>query len=258
MSQEQLEIMAYCVIWLFMWDDEIDSECSSMGNKFDEAQRYRQTTLDYVEMALGLGNSEEMVSPNILITSITDITASISASNEECRRQLFREIKLFVQATMIEQQQRLQDCLPELQDYLEWRMGTSAVGVLVVLHSILVQDSMENFPRVDMEELMLQTNMMISITNDILSLKKELAAGTPDSLIPILWQQKKDLQTAINEAYELLKQCRLRFDKAEWALLSHPGNLPHLSRNRYIQMCKTNCTGNLNWRWVKLSLLGWC
>lgn len=248
LNREQLQVMAFCIIWLFLWDDEIDSESSNLGTEFETAQCYRNKTLDFVATALGLADTPSALCTSVLITSISDVTASIAGSEKRLRRRFFQEMEYFVHATEIEQKRRLENKLPQLEEYLDCRMGTSGVGVCVVLHNILVGELMDDASRTEMDEMMLQTNMMISITNDILSLKKELAAGTPDSIIPILWQQSGSLQMAVDKAYKLLKEARSLFDASEQRLFSNLPGFPLSRKKQYAEMCKTNCTGNVNWR----------
>lgn len=248
LNRDQLQVMAFFIIWLFLWDDEIDSECSNLGNEFDTAQSYRQKTLEFIASNLGLASTPSAACTSVLITSISDVTVSIAGSEERMRRRFFQEMEYFVHATEIEQKRRLKNQLPQLEEYIDCRMGTSGVGVCVMLHNILVEEPMDCSSRLEMDEMMHQINVMISITNDILSLKKELAAGTPDSIIPILWQQSGNLQEAVNKACEMLKEARSLFDESECRMFSDLLDLPLSSKKRYAEMCKTNCTGNVNWR----------
>lgn len=51
---ERSSIAAYLVIWLFLWDDEIDESSGSLTNDMDNAQAYRARTSEFVEQCLGL------------------------------------------------------------------------------------------------------------------------------------------------------------------------------------------------------------
>lgn len=248
LTREQLRLMAYCIIWLFMWDDEIDSEQSNLGHELSTAHSYRQRTLDFITTSLGLADAASEACNNVLITSVADVLAPIVSAEKGQRKRFLEEIEFFIHATETEQMRRLENRLPRLDEYISCRMGTSAVGVCVVLHNILVEEPMVDSNRQVMDEMMLQTNMMISITNDILSLKKELAAGTPDSVIPILWQRSRRLQEAVSDACGILKLAKSRFDEAERRLFSTFPDLSIFRKRQYAEMCKTNCTGNVTWR----------
>jgi len=100
----------------------------------------------------------------------------------------------------------------------------------------------------DLELLTDLTNVFISVTNDVLSVKKELAVGAPDSTIPILWLESRDLTAAVDKVVRMLKTSRSLFDETEQRLLGicrmHGGNL---FVERYIAAMKSMNSGNVAW-----------
>ena len=63
-----LYVMACFAIWLFLWDDEIGESTGSLEGDSSGAQRYRSTTLAFVEQSLDLcdhGLAEDKVHPLI-------------------------------------------------------------------------------------------------------------------------------------------------------------------------------------------------
>ena len=53
---ERASIAAFLIIWLFLWDDEIDDAAGSLTNNFEDSQSFRDETTRYVEQCLGLKN----------------------------------------------------------------------------------------------------------------------------------------------------------------------------------------------------------
>jgi hypothetical protein len=51
---KQLKILAFLVIWLFTWDDELDEPSGSFADDFEAAQRYRAETARFVRYCLGV------------------------------------------------------------------------------------------------------------------------------------------------------------------------------------------------------------
>lgn len=51
---EELRILAFLSIWLFIWDDEIDESAGSLNNDYDAAQRFRRETVLFLEQCLDL------------------------------------------------------------------------------------------------------------------------------------------------------------------------------------------------------------
>lgn len=254
-SLEVLQIMVQTVVWLFLWDDEIDCHDSRYGNDFDPAQTYREYTLAFVAQSLGLSTSPiEMNehhpdhSTNFLITSFQSIADAIAHRDEAHRTRLYHEIEYFIRATETEQQQRLHADLASVEEYMKYRMGTSAVYVLFALLEMPVGLLKDTTVSSEMRKIESEANVIISISNDMFSLKKELAAGTPDSLIPILWQSNKSLSDAMATAMEMLYEARERFDEAETRLRRACPSSSMSDIEQFLTIAKTNCTGNIFWR----------
>lgn len=77
-SAENLRIMTFMSIWLFLWDDEIDTGVSDLATNYLEAQAYRVETLSFVRYSLRIETTEPSALPsNILIRSFEDIGARL-------------------------------------------------------------------------------------------------------------------------------------------------------------------------------------
>ncbi|KAI9779304.1 MAG: hypothetical protein M1816_003617 [Peltula sp. TS41687] len=102
----------------------------------------------------------------------------------------------------------------------------------------------------DMRALWDQINVIISTTNDILSIKKEIAQEQVDTLIPLLYLRHGSIQGAVDDAMEILHSSVEAFDSTSQRLLArhHQDEVVHNKLQKFIDGCKYACTGNLNWR----------
>lgn len=79
--------IVYWIIWLFVWDDEIDLEENVVGNDFSAAQIFRHQTFKFIEYSLGFGDRSkgEPESPNIIISSFRELGARLREQYNESK-----------------------------------------------------------------------------------------------------------------------------------------------------------------------------
>ncbi|KAL1863912.1 hypothetical protein Daus18300_008061 [Diaporthe australafricana] len=224
------------------------------------AQSYRSHTLHFVGVSLGLlpVPSPNHGPGNRIVESFNVIGSGLSASYDIHQRQrFFDEIARFMDASEVEQKCRLQDRIFTLKEYWSVRMGTSAVYI----GSAACEFSMgcgsplptEVMRCNEMQAVWDETNIIISITNDLLSLRKEMKLGCIDSIIPLTFASTRDIQKAVDESIAALKASKERFDEAARKLLSDDGPCNKISPQskeqlaRFIQVQRSNCVGNLIW-----------
>ncbi|OOF90466.1 hypothetical protein ASPCADRAFT_59295 [Aspergillus carbonarius ITEM 5010] len=132
---EQLRVATYLSLWLFMWDDELDSDVGSLAGDFDMAQEYRAETLAFVRNRLGLDNSKILnVSSNEVINSFDFIGDALRESCSKEQRQTFlEEVQFFMETSEIEQRLRLGENLVMVDEYSRYRLGTGAVRVVLAI-----------------------------------------------------------------------------------------------------------------------------
>ncbi|PNP54756.1 hypothetical protein THARTR1_04961 [Trichoderma harzianum] len=175
-------------------------------------------------------------------------------SRVEQRKRFLREMEFFIRKSQLEQKSRLDGCILSLDEYWDIRMGTSAVGVIMAVNEFSaranISDIIMDHP--DMRTIWDESNINVSIVNDLLSLKKEISKGAIDSLIPILCANTETPQSAIGHALKSLKESIARFDTTAWKLLNTIDTVSpdKLSTYEFIQDCRFNCSGNLYWRFV--------
>ncbi|PVI05614.1 terpenoid synthase [Periconia macrospinosa] len=263
---EALYTAAWLSIWLFVWDDETDSaEFSDIVYDFDRACDFRTETLRFIRESLRLpdnSDSRDCPSPsdstaslgpeNIFIYNFEDVGRAVSEfENGRLAAKFYDELEVFVKMTELEQKVHLSGELPTVSEYLERRMGSSGVHVCLVLteyaYQIEIPDAV--YHETEMKVLWHETNMNISVCNDILSAKKELQVGQTDSLIPLLAVELGSVQSALDVASKMLQDSVIAIDAAADALLARHARDTALCANlqKFIDGCKYACTANLNW-----------
>ncbi|KAJ2983082.1 hypothetical protein NQ176_g946 [Zarea fungicola] len=239
------------VLWLFIWDDEIDAEGGHLAGDFQAAQDFRQTTINFVEHCLGLTNSYCPTPSNQILQFFKRIGDAVCHSYDEGKALLFSEIKFFIECSELEQSRRLSPDLPTIAEYQETRMGTSAVNITTFFNEYACNITL---PVAVLEEPLMKiiwdkTNTIIWAVNDIVSLNKEVAQNTVDSMVPLLYTEFGSMKTALAMIVGLVEEAVESFDRAATALLgkySDDGTIAD-KLTLYIDACRQNCTGNLYW-----------
>ncbi|KAM3072435.1 hypothetical protein ACMFMG_009236 [Clarireedia jacksonii] len=251
-SEGSLRIVAYLAIWLFVWDDELDSEIGPLANDFSRGQAFRSDTIRYVTHCLGLESQDLGDEPtNNIIRSFKVIGDAIChAYTDAQRRILLEQMVFFMDCSEIEQRVRLSDELPTIGQYWDCRMGTSAVGVTLAVNEF-ANGCDESTMMIDekMKILWDCANEIIWLVNDILSIKKELDQNTVDSLVPLLFRHTGSAQAAIDSAVASVTAAVKGFDRIAAELLQQYQyeQETHAALQRFINACRYNCTGNLAW-----------
>ncbi|KAI8290719.1 Presilphiperfolan-8-beta-ol synthase [Colletotrichum sp. SAR11_57] len=137
--------------------------------------------------------------------------------------------------------------LPSVEEYVETRMGTSAVNVTSFFNEVSLPIKVLTDPY--MKVVWDKTNIIIWATNDLLSLKKEVGQQTVDSIVPLLFREFGSLDLAVSMVVETIEKAVEDFDYAAYILTERYSGDESLIGNlkTYINACRLNCTGNLNW-----------
>ncbi|RYC56222.1 hypothetical protein CHU98_g9982 [Xylaria longipes] len=193
---EALLTATYMSIFLFIWDDEIDAkEFSSIAADYDAAASFRAQTVAYLKASLSAvpGTDLSSVSTNPIITSFKPVGNAIVKSCDKDQVQGFRDELLFF-IRMCEEEQKIfaAPCLPAVEDYMQRRMGSSAVRVFFAI-----------------------TEYACGIT-----LPKEAHSQVVDSLIPLLMVELGSAQAAIEHAEGIIRSSIRRFDLAVERILA--------------------------------------
>ncbi|KAK7743371.1 hypothetical protein SLS62_010645 [Diatrype stigma] len=142
--------------------------------------------------------------------------------------------------------------VPTLEEYWAFRLGISAVYVSCAAGEFSMST---HLPAVvvsskHMDVIWRETNVIISVTNDLVSLKKEMRLDCIDSIVPLTSALINHIQEAISKSPVALKCLKDRFDQAENSLLSqHLGDEKTRQKvEEFIEVQRSNCVGNLIWR----------
>lgn len=275
-SVEVLKVLACYMIWTFIWDDEIDSDHGSLGSDKEGSKQYRAITLQYMQEELSLipksGRSEPLTT-NILITSFDVIINAVSHISRRQRERLYTEVEYWINTTEIEQYRRNTESeMRPFNEYMPLRMGTCGYRPCAILYDILTGSCFDSIAPTcsvpvsytplsippptalndtdkALETMVVQTTLIIGITNDIFSARKEIADGAPDNSIPSLWLASRNLTTAVSTAADILKVAVAEFEAAERQVRGNcaVNSLETIAMLVFIESLKTNVTGHGEW-----------
>ncbi|KAJ5612617.1 terpenoid synthase [Penicillium lagena] len=252
-SYEGLLIATYLSLWLFMWDDELDSDVGSLAGDFELGQEYRAETLDFVRSRLGLDESKTLwQSSNEVINSFDVIGDALRESCSRDQRERFlHEFRFFMDKSETEQALRLKEDLVTVDEFSRYRLGTSAVRVVLAINEFCngthLPPEVTDDPEFD--KLWDLTNVNICNVNDLLSVKKEIAQGSAESLVPILFAELGSAQKAVDQVMHTIRLTIKEFDISAKRLRMRHSNNREVAQmlDSFILGCKYYCTGNLSW-----------
>ena len=168
------------------------------------------------------------------------------------RKRFLGEVARFLQKSQKEQELRLANRVPTLAEYWDYRLGSSAVFISLAVDEYSSRSCLK--PRVYdspyMQAIWTEMNVIISLMNDLISIKKELLQDNIESYIPLACASGKGVQDAIADAVRQLELSKQRFDEAEVDLIQYckQNSLLSFELTDFIEVCKSNCVGNILWR----------
>ncbi|KAI1320497.1 isoprenoid synthase domain-containing protein [Xylariaceae sp. FL0255] len=222
------------------------------------ATAFGRITKDFVIQALSKGQADKIssITQNRIITCFKPVGDAVSiAYNTTQLQKLMDELIFFIDMCQEEHKFQMTQRLPSVEEYQRKRMGSSATRVCLAMTDYAYGDIMPEDIIKDesMKIIWHETNMIISVVNDILSIKKAIAQSQADPLIPLLSHKLGSVQAALDEAARLVSQSIQRFEVAESKLLTFyaKGSLSmYTMLTNHITACKLACTANLNWSLV--------
>ncbi|KAF2501934.1 terpenoid synthase, partial [Lophium mytilinum] len=249
----QLRIVTYLVVWLFIWDDEIDLSDGTMWNAFSAAQLYRDQTLSYVRYTLGIDATRPLVT-NHIILMFAPIGEAVRERYSLAQRMMFyNEIRYFMEMSEREQRLRLAGPIPNLEEFWRYRLGSSAVTVCLALNEFsweAMDLPLEFYADDDVKSIFRYTNTIISATNDLVSIKKEVKRDAIDSLIPIIYSHVGDVQIAVAEVIAFIAAEIGNLDDAAENLVMRYASADDKTQAQvrdFVDGCKHYSTGNFIW-----------
>ncbi|KAK1541811.1 hypothetical protein CPAR01_05198 [Colletotrichum paranaense] len=252
---EQIQTLALYIIWLFCWDDAIDQQGSDdLSNDLLRAKTRHDNTIVVLEHVLGLGfDNGSLIEYDHANTELKAIGAQLQKAYTREQRQTFMtQMKRYMNNCHKEQAMRLQGDLPDLQAYSELRHGTAAVWTLCALIEYGLAENMPEHIRYmkEVQTIWEETSRGIWITNDILSLKKEIPhdAAKAESVVnavPILMGEGKSLQQAVDALLTELQDSVAIFELAASILEEAAGEKNRDIIREYCDACRCMVTGSV-------------
>ncbi|KAI2999543.1 hypothetical protein CBS147346_7554 [Aspergillus niger] len=131
-SFRKLRVLAFLVVWLIVWDDELDGASQFTAYDLNMGQRFRDETRRFVKASLGLESEDpNNVTENAIIRGFSPIADFIREEyDEEHRLTLTEEINFVIHMSKVEQENRLGMDIPSADQYLAYRLGTNLMGVI--------------------------------------------------------------------------------------------------------------------------------
>ena len=220
----ELEALGLFTVWLVCWDDEVDTNEGDLAKDYEREGAWRQTTLQIAKASLGLDGSEEKSEDED--QNIDALNAILQDFGQRLvtagylpiqRERYWRELSFYVESCGKEQSLQLAEEIPLFEDYMEIRLGTVGGGILCSLVEYAHQQALppailQSRHGMAMSKL---AGVILSLLNDLLSMKKEIATGCVINAVTSLMRRNDNtLDMAVDELYEEMRQAVGNFDKA--------------------------------------------
>ncbi|KAI1379567.1 terpenoid synthase [Hypoxylon crocopeplum] len=249
-SKDQYRTLVDLIIWFGYWDDRIEK----LTPDPNAAEGLRTATKALVRQSIGLASpgEENAAISNPLILSFKDIASELCTMyDEEQRRILLGHFDQYIDSTVLEAEADRSEKLPSLKRYWEVRILTSGMGTLLSFTEFAVQAKLppQLVRSAAYETLWVTTIVINSIVNDLVSLKKEMKAGSVLSSVAILYHQVDNLDAAVQMSLAHLRILVDEFDRTANTILSkcplNPDEADSVSK--VVDALRMVNTGNLDW-----------
>ena len=198
-APETLQIVTDWSTWLFLLDDQ----CDEAGLGHDPEQLARLHT-QFLAVLQGISPDKDS---GPLVYGLWDLHTRILAHAPEGWQARFcRSVREYFTANVWEATNRRQRHIPDADSYCAMRLFTSAVYPCLLLIELTegLHLPSEVYDHPDVQHLSKMANNVISWSNDIVSLEKELRQGDVHNLALILsHEQNLSLQTAVDRVSAL-------------------------------------------------------
>ncbi|KAK2004126.1 terpenoid synthase [Colletotrichum falcatum] len=251
---DRVQTLARYIIWLFCWDDAIDQQgTSDLSNDLLRAKAHRENTIRVLEHVLGLSpefdSDMELVQADYELKVIGD---ELKKDYTQEQRQVFmNQLRRYIGNCHKEQSMRLQGTLPGIESYSELRHGTAAVWTLCALVEFGLSENIPEHIRYmqQVQTIWSETSRAVWITNDILSLRKEIPKEGGESVvnaIPIMMKHEgKCPQQAVDALLAELASSVAAFEAAAVVLEEAAGKGESELVKTYCDACRCMVTGSI-------------
>ncbi|KAI0513126.1 isoprenoid synthase domain-containing protein [Xylaria bambusicola] len=253
---------AYTVLWIFVWDDEVDT-----GGLADEslAQEYYQNSIAYARYILGLdehfhttnGDANVVIPPHTNMTLFVDFGSVLREKTDiQQRQRFFDNLKDFKEQVGVEHSYRISGSMPSLSDYMVIRMGSVGCTPQIALTDFMLRIRLpESVMGCDaMTALWGQTTRICIVLNDLYSAQKEMAQGSLLNIVPIIFHDIKDtgqkcLSMISQELDRILRDAMEKFELAARELEYMAPRRSQLNEDilKFVKWCRYYVMACLHW-----------
>ncbi|KAH6983187.1 isoprenoid synthase domain-containing protein [Ilyonectria sp. MPI-CAGE-AT-0026] len=275
-----LQTAALFVLWIFVWDDEIDTGESAYSTDLNLARTYRQQSLDFARWCLDqqesnlppilakfpvvsriykgflrffcLGTADEKPTCSVASMKLFQEWAFTLRTHMDADQlsRLFKEVERYITQCGMEQEERSAGKVPTPDEYMEMRMGTSGVYIACAFHEYFIKSHLPRWlmNSTEMTNLWRLTNILLVLINDILSLKKEIVEGNIISIIPVKFHANGNsgLDQVVEEALNDIRLEMKAFDETASSLNKLTSDGPFNKQTmQFVSYCRRSVTGTL-------------
>ena len=138
-------MMTAFLIWIFVWDDEIDTSDSLIALDAERVRAYSQQSLNYIHQELGLSANGgkkkavdedqviiEKIHPNMVLFGEVG-RRLLSATDRIQRESFYHELVNYIECVEAEHAFRLRGIIPSTEEYVHARFGSVACRPFMVI-----------------------------------------------------------------------------------------------------------------------------
>ncbi|KAF9772522.1 hypothetical protein IL306_009764 [Fusarium sp. DS 682] len=255
-SRERLEVLTSFQVWMFIIDDLLDQYSIVEQFDYNKLQALLDDCEDYVEKSLGISSQALDTSTRYLdhdaVLSFEEFASTIRriySDNPSYRKRIAKEAIATLKAYQKEAFNRKNAHLPSLEEYLGYRNASSCMMQVVT--------NMEFANGLDLPESVMESNeirelqeAMVAamwVTNDIVSVRKEIREGFVENIVVLL--AHGNMQRGIDASLDKLQGEINRVNKAaddaarRFAGETFERDIALLAKN-----CKNACLTGWFWR----------
>ncbi|KJZ69157.1 hypothetical protein HIM_11458 [Hirsutella minnesotensis 3608] len=255
----ELQIAAAYMVWVFIWDDEIDLAISDIATNKDRTRQYCERSLAYVYRLLDLETSNQTKHdisdlPYPCMAAFREVGCGLAELGDLVQRErTYRELERYITHLVVEQGRQHDKKMPTTTEYIEMRMSTAGVTPLAAKFHRSVMNRIR-IPAwvMDSEEMRTiweETTVLCMIVNDLYSFPKEMASSALQNLVSVIFNETKDMEHVVNGIMAMLAKSKENFEGAFKVLDSRTKTDSEVNHSVkvYVDNCRTYVTGLLEW-----------
>ncbi|OJK00807.1 hypothetical protein ASPACDRAFT_1855353 [Aspergillus aculeatus ATCC 16872] len=251
-------------------------DCGILANDKDKAQEYREKSVRYFHAVLGeeedIPNlscfSEELQFALLCWNEVADHIRSVCSKGQSASRSNIHQANKSLDSLKVLLDQKLYyvesvdtvdtvysgNHIPSLKQYLSRRERTAGVYPVIATIPFIygIDVSQQQLDGELMQLLWKHTSYLVHMINDIFSLRKEIADGQIENLIPVLMlNEGVDCNTAMKLAIMLVDEAAHGFHETEKHLRAQHDSAPHDQvTEAFLEGCKNVVMGLTYWSYT--------